>query len=112
MACIEEYGGYRIAMHPSWGENAVKDTNTGVLGLVPLFLNQRFLPSLQTTLCSKQITRTWTTRSQNCMQQQVAREKEDATANPKGRGKGVFSTLDTQFDPSDPFWMKFIRVKS
>ena len=29
MACIKEYGGHRIAMHPSWGENAVKDTNTG-----------------------------------------------------------------------------------
>jgi len=28
----------------------------------------------------------------------------------KGKGKGVSATLDTPFDPRDPFWMKFIRV--
>ena len=28
----------------------------------------------------------------------------------KGKGKGVSATLDTPFDPRDPFWMKLIRV--
>ena len=30
----------------------------------------------------------------------------------KGRGKGAFSSLDTPFDPRDPFWLKFIKVTS
>ena len=114
MACIEEHGRHKIDMQPSWGENAVKDANTGgylvwchfsyTNASCQVFVDDSVFETIHKNMDNKIADLYAATGSKG---------KGRRNSHPsKGKGKGVFTTLDTPFDPRDPFWMKFIRVKS
>ena len=114
MACIEEHGRHKIDMQPSWGENAVKDANTGgyLVWCHFSYTNASCQVSVDDSVFET-IHKNMDDKIADLYTATGSKGKGRRNSHPsKGKGKGVFTTLDTPFDPRDPFWMKFIRVKS
>ena len=114
MACIGDNTQQRIDIYPVWGENAVKETSTGEYLVwchfsYPNATCQVFIHSSVFDLIHPFME----TKIEDLYSTAGSKGKGRQSRPPnKGRGKGAFSSLDTPFDPRDPFWLKFIKVTS
>ena len=114
MACIGDNSQQRIDIYPVWGENAVKETSTGEYlvwchfsypnATCQIFIHNSVFDLIHPFMETK-IEDLYSTAGSKGKGRQSRPPK-------KGRGKGAFSSLDTPFDPRDPFWLKFIKVTS
>ena len=105
MACGDN-SQQRIDIYPVWGENAIKETSTGEYLVwchfyYPNATCQVFIHSSVFDL----IHRFMEAKIEDLYSTAGGKGKGRQSRPPnKGRGKGAFSSLDTPFDPRDPYF--------